>query len=85
MSDAKDCPPRPFSAPEGTWSPEEWPVDVQPVDENGVDLSLIDQCLSLTVDERLERNYQARRFVAELRKAGEALYGPPATDPETPF
>lgn len=55
-----------------------------PTDETGdVDLSLIDQCLSLTPGQRIEKNYQARLFVQKLRNAGRRLHGSAYPDPET--
>jgi hypothetical protein len=77
---AKD---RPISAREGTYPPEEWPVDVMRTDESGdVDLSLIEYNLSLTPTQRVEQHYQFRLFMQELRKAGEKLYGPAVPDPQ---
>ncbi|HZZ42735.1 MAG TPA: hypothetical protein VFE58_07340 [Tepidisphaeraceae bacterium] len=35
-----------------------------------VDVSLVEYFLSLTPAERVEQNYQARRFFGELQKAG---------------
>jgi hypothetical protein len=66
---------RPISALDGTWSIEHWPLDVQRVDENGIDLSLVERALSLTPEERVEQNYRQRLLGAELRRAGERLYG----------
>jgi hypothetical protein len=40
-----------------------------PVDENGVDLSLIDLCLSLTATERLRQAQRAARSVLTMRQA----------------
>src|SRR5437016_3869301 len=54
---------RPFAAVEGTWPLEEWPLDVQRVDENGIDLSLIEHTLSLTPAERLA---QLEQFVKTI-------------------
>jgi hypothetical protein len=57
--------------------PPDQPLDVTPTDESGeVDLSLIEYSLSLTPTERVERHYQARRFVQQLREAGRKLHGP---------
>lgn len=52
-----------MSAVEGTWPLEEWPVDVQRVDENGVDLSLIEYTLSQSPAERLA---QLEEFVGTI-------------------
>lgn len=58
----------PVSALEGAWSLEEWPVDVQRVDENGIDLERIDYNLSLTPAERL-RNLEAyAEFIISTRR-----------------
>lgn len=65
------------------WKPK--PEDIPefpPQDENGVDLSLVESCLRMTPTERIERHYQARLFVEELRRAGERYYGTPFPDPE---
>ena len=40
MDASKADEPRPFSALEGTWPLDEWPLDVQRVDENGIDTSI---------------------------------------------
>jgi hypothetical protein len=44
-------------------------LDEVPVDENGVDLSLIDLCLSLTPTERLRQAQGAAQSVLTMRKA----------------
>jgi hypothetical protein len=63
--------------------PPDWPLDVQPTDDSGeVDLSLIDHTLSLTLDQRIEEHYRARRLVEQLREAGRRIYGPAFPDPE---
>jgi hypothetical protein len=65
----------PVAALEGTWPLEEWPIDVQRVDESGVDLQQVEQQLTLTPAERVEQNYQARLLFEEVRKAGEKARG----------
>ena len=54
---------RPVSALEGTWPLHDWPLDVQRVDENGVDLSLIEFTLSQSPAQRLT---QLEEFVDSL-------------------
>ena len=43
---------------------------VPPIDENGVDLSLIEYCLSLTPGERLRLAQHLARSVMEFRRYG---------------
>ena len=59
---------RPFSAPDGTWPREDWPLDVQRVDENGIDLEQIEYQLSLTPAERLTRLEAFAEFVLTTRR-----------------
>jgi hypothetical protein len=75
MEEIHNLPDRPVSAVDGTWPIEDWPLDVQRVDENGIDLSLVERALRLTPEERVEQNYRERLLGAELRRAGERLYG----------
>lgn len=63
------------AAPEGTWPLDEWPIDVQREDENGVDLSLVEYNLSLTPAQRVEQHYHARLFFELVRGAGERHRG----------
>ena len=72
----------PHGKPFKSLIPSDWPLDVQPTDENGVDLSLIEYNLSLTPAERVEQHYQARLFVEKLREAGRRLYGPAYPNPD---
>ena len=58
--------PRPMSALEGTWPLDEWPLDVQRVDEHGIDLSLVEDSLRLTPAERLDRLEQFARFAVAV-------------------
>jgi hypothetical protein len=54
-----------------------------PTDESGdVDLTLIEGNLRLTVEQRFERHYQARRFAELMRRAGEQFYGSTSSDPQ---
>jgi hypothetical protein len=59
---------RPFSAVEGTYPPNEWPLDVQRVDENGIDLEQIKYQLSLTPAERLRRLEAFAEFILTARQ-----------------
>lgn len=60
---------RPISALEGTWPLDEWPLDVQRVDENGIDLSLVEEWLRLTPAERLRRLEQFASFAISAWRA----------------
>jgi hypothetical protein len=62
MNASKGDEPRPISALEGTWPLEEWPLDVQRVDENGIDLSVVEESLRLTPAERLDTLEEFARF-----------------------
>ncbi|QOV92138.1 hypothetical protein [Humisphaera borealis] len=54
-----------------------------PQDENGIDLSIIRENLSLSMEERAERHYQARLFIERLNRS-RGTNGPfPAIDQET--
>jgi hypothetical protein len=53
-----------------------------PVDENGIDLSLIEGCLRLTPAERIQQHYEFRLSVEEMMRAGERFYGSPHPDIE---
>src|SRR3982750_1271389 len=64
---AKD---RPISAPEGTYPPEEWPVDVMRTDSSGeLDLEQIESNLSLTPAERLRQIEEFAEFLLAARRA----------------
>src|SRR5687768_12697816 len=65
------CESRPVSAPVGTWSQDEWPVDVMRTDESGeVDLEQVEQNLSLTPDQRLRQHLQWIEFARAVRASG---------------
>lgn len=84
MSDREKPPSRAGDAP---------PIDPEllaylngppPQDENGVDLSLIRETLSMSLEERAARHYEAHLFTERMRAMGEEYYGqllaPPKAD-----
>ena len=78
MSDekAKVSAPRPFSAPDGTWPRDQWPVDVVRTDASGeVDLAHLEYNLSLTPAERIAQLQGWLNFIRIVRESGGAQHG----------
>jgi hypothetical protein len=64
--DKKDSMPKPDPLFEGD----------PPTDENGVDLSLIEHNLRLTIDERFEQHDRVRILFHAIQRLAERYYGP---------
>ena len=63
---------RPFSAPSGTWSAHQWPVDVVRTDSTGeVDLEQIEYNLSLTSAQRVRQCLDWGQSLRHGRQTGE--------------
>ena len=64
------------SAPDGTWPRDQWPVDVQRTDASGeFDLEQLEDNLSLSPAERLERAQRFSEFLEVVREAGRRAHG----------
>ena len=64
------------SAPEGTYAPGEWPVDVMRTDASGeLDLEQIEYNLSLTPAERLKQYFKWMKFATAMWEAGRRCQG----------
>lgn len=51
-----------------------------PQDENGIDLSVVRENLKMTMEERADRFYQARLFIASLKASRDANGSLPSFD-----